>query len=188
MSAEKAKIGILGASGYTGAELVRLLLRHPQVEIVLLTADRRAGKAMADVFPQFLPYPLPTLTSLDAADWQALGLDLVLLRAAARHDADRHQGSAGALAGHQDRRSFRRFPPRRSGRVRALVRPRPRRAGAAAEGGVRPDRNLSRPDQGGAAGRQSRLLHELCRACAHPAVAGPRRSMPTRSSSTPNPA
>ena len=73
----KAKIGILGASGYTGAELVRLLLRHPQVDIVLLTADRRAGKAMADVFPQFAPYPLPTLTSVDAADWPALGLDLV---------------------------------------------------------------------------------------------------------------
>ena len=40
----KAKIGVLGASGYTGAELVRLLLRHPRVEIALLTADRRAGK------------------------------------------------------------------------------------------------------------------------------------------------
>ena len=40
---KKAKIGILGASGYTGAELVRLLLRHPLVEIALLTADRRAG-------------------------------------------------------------------------------------------------------------------------------------------------
>ena len=76
MSAKK-KIGILGASGYTGAELVRLLLRHPDVEIALLTADRRAGKPMAEVFPQFMPYPLPTLTSLDAADWSALGLDLV---------------------------------------------------------------------------------------------------------------
>ena len=73
---KKAKIGVLGASGYTGAELVRLLLRHPSVEIVLLTADRRAGKAMAEVFPQFLPYALPTLSALDAADWQALGLDL----------------------------------------------------------------------------------------------------------------
>ena len=67
---------MLGASGYTGAELVRLLIRHPRAEIVLLTADRRAGKAMADVFPQFLPYPLPALSALDAADWQALGLDL----------------------------------------------------------------------------------------------------------------
>ena len=73
---DKAKIGVLGASGYTGAELVRLLLRHPRAEIVLLTADRRAGKTMADVFPQFAPYALPTLTSVEEADWQALGLDL----------------------------------------------------------------------------------------------------------------
>jgi N-acetyl-gamma-glutamyl-phosphate reductase len=35
-----AKIGLLGASGYTGSGCVRLLLRHPQVEIALLTADR----------------------------------------------------------------------------------------------------------------------------------------------------
>jgi N-acetyl-gamma-glutamyl-phosphate reductase len=74
--AKKAKIGVLGASGYTGAELVRLLLRHPRVEIVLLTADRRAGKTMADVFPQFAPYDLPVLTAIEGADWKAAGLDL----------------------------------------------------------------------------------------------------------------
>src|SRR5262252_8839151 len=73
----KAKIGVLGASGYTGAELVRLLLRHPYVDIALLTADRRAGKPMADVFPQFAPFDLPTLQALDQVDWPALGLDLV---------------------------------------------------------------------------------------------------------------
>ena len=44
---------------------------------MLLTADRRAGKAMADVFPQFAPYALPALTAIDDADWKALGLDLV---------------------------------------------------------------------------------------------------------------
>jgi len=73
---DKAKIGVLGASGYTGAELLRLLLRHPGTEIVLLTAERRAGKTMGDVFPQFAPYALPTLSSIDAADWAALSLDL----------------------------------------------------------------------------------------------------------------
>jgi len=73
----KAKIGVLGASGYTGAELVRLLLRHPHVEIALLTADRRAGRPMAEVFPQFAPYGLPTLTALADVDWHTLGLDLV---------------------------------------------------------------------------------------------------------------
>ncbi|HZR61056.1 MAG TPA: N-acetyl-gamma-glutamyl-phosphate reductase [Xanthobacteraceae bacterium] len=72
----KAKIGVLGASGYTGAELLRLLIRHPRVEIALLTADRRAGKPMAEVFPQFAPYSLPTLSAIEDADWQKLALDL----------------------------------------------------------------------------------------------------------------
>jgi N-acetyl-gamma-glutamyl-phosphate reductase len=73
----KAKVGVLGASGYTGSECVRLLLRHPQVEIALLTADRKAGQQMGDVFPQFSPCTLPKLRSLDGLDWRALGLDLV---------------------------------------------------------------------------------------------------------------
>ena len=72
----KAKIGVLGASGYTGAELLRLLIPHPRVEIAVLTADRRAGKTMADVFPQFAPYALPVLTSIEGADWEAQKLDL----------------------------------------------------------------------------------------------------------------
>jgi N-acetyl-gamma-glutamyl-phosphate reductase len=73
----KAKIGVLGASGYTGAELVRLLLRHAGVEIALLTADRRAGQEMRDVFPQFSPFPLPKLISIEGIDWSGAALDLV---------------------------------------------------------------------------------------------------------------
>src|ERR1700761_1894041 len=73
----KAKIGILGASGYTGAELLRLLLRHPQGEIAFPRAARRAEKPMADVFPQFAPYALPVLTAIEGTDWDALDLDLV---------------------------------------------------------------------------------------------------------------
>ena len=73
----KAKIGVLGASGYTGAELVRLLIPHPRVEIALLTADRRAGQEMRQVFPQFSPYTLPKLVSIDAVDWLAAKLDLI---------------------------------------------------------------------------------------------------------------
>jgi N-acetyl-gamma-glutamyl-phosphate reductase len=72
-----ARIGVLGASGYTGAELVRLLIRHPLVEIALLTADRRAGQEMAQVFPQFSPFALPRLQSIDGMDWVGAGLDLV---------------------------------------------------------------------------------------------------------------
>src|SRR5882757_9574588 len=72
----KAKIAVLGASGYTGAELVRLLLGHPHAEIVLLTADRRAGQEMRDVFPQFSPCALPRLVAIDSIDWAAAALDL----------------------------------------------------------------------------------------------------------------
>lgn len=75
--ATKAKIGVLGASGYTGSELVRLLLRHPRAELALLTADRRAGQEMRDVFPQFAPFPLPKLVSLEGMDWVGAGLDLI---------------------------------------------------------------------------------------------------------------
>jgi len=74
--ATKAKIGVLGASGYTGADLVRLLLRHPRAEIVLLTAERSAGKEMREVYPQFSPYELPRLVALDSVDWKAAALDL----------------------------------------------------------------------------------------------------------------
>jgi len=75
--AAKAKIGVLGASGYTGGELVRLLLRHPRVEIVLLTAERSAGKSLREVFPQFSPFAqLPRLVAIADVDWAAAGLDL----------------------------------------------------------------------------------------------------------------
>src|SRR5581483_4815468 len=74
--ATRARIGVLGASGYTGGELVRLLLRHPRTEIVLLTAERSAGKAMRDVFPQFSPCELPRLVAIDSIDWATAGLDV----------------------------------------------------------------------------------------------------------------
>ncbi len=74
--ATKAKIGVLGASGYTGSELVRMLLRHPRSELALLTADRRAGQEMRSVFPQFSPFNLPMLTAIEGLDWAGLALDV----------------------------------------------------------------------------------------------------------------
>ncbi len=47
-------VAIVGASGYTGAELLRLLLAHPRVRIASLSARRAAGSGLGDVFPQFL--------------------------------------------------------------------------------------------------------------------------------------
>lgn len=66
------RIGVLGASGYTGADLVRLAARHPNVEIAALTANTHAGKAMAEVFPNFFMLDLPRLVASEAVDWAKL--------------------------------------------------------------------------------------------------------------------
>lgn len=68
----RIKIGVLGASGYTGAETLRLAARHPNIEIVALTADRRAGEPLASVFPHLGGLDLPTLTKLDEVAWDEL--------------------------------------------------------------------------------------------------------------------
>jgi N-acetyl-gamma-glutamyl-phosphate reductase len=48
---EKKKIGIVGATGYTGSELVRILTLHPEIEIAAITSQSRAGEAFSDVHP-----------------------------------------------------------------------------------------------------------------------------------------
>lgn len=73
----KVKVGILGASGYTGADLVRLLVAHPNVEIALMTAERKAGKPISDVFPHLAGYDLPDMIALNDVEWPAVELDVV---------------------------------------------------------------------------------------------------------------
>ncbi len=72
MTVSKVKIAILGASGYTGAELIRLLASHPHADIRILTADRKAGRTMAEVFPHLGAVSLPDLVSLDDADFSSV--------------------------------------------------------------------------------------------------------------------
>lgn len=71
---KKIRIAVLGASGYTGAELLRFLLRHPAAEIVALTAEKNAGQPVGAVFPQFQFENLPALVKIDAVDWKAVDL------------------------------------------------------------------------------------------------------------------
>jgi N-acetyl-gamma-glutamyl-phosphate reductase len=68
------RIAILGASGYTGAELVRLISTHPGMRIVALSADRKAGMEMAEVFPFLRHLDLPRLQKIDEIDFS--GVDL----------------------------------------------------------------------------------------------------------------
>ena len=67
-------IAILGASGYTGAELVRLIASHPDLRITALSADRKAGLAMADVFPFLRHLDLPKLVKIDEIDFSTVDL------------------------------------------------------------------------------------------------------------------
>jgi N-acetyl-gamma-glutamyl-phosphate reductase len=69
---DRIRIGVLGASGYTGADLVRLAARHPNVEVEALTANTHAGKAMEDVFAHFFMLDLPRLVEWEKVDWTAL--------------------------------------------------------------------------------------------------------------------
>lgn len=68
------KIAILGASGYTGAELVRLIATHPSMQIVALSGDRKAGMAMSDVFPFLRHLDLPRLCKIDEIDFSNVDL------------------------------------------------------------------------------------------------------------------
>ena len=68
------RIAILGASGYTGAELVRLIATHPSMKIVALSADRKSGMSMDQVFPFLRHLDLPTLVKIDEIDFS--GIDL----------------------------------------------------------------------------------------------------------------
>ena len=66
------KVSIAGASGYSGSELVRLLLTHPNVELVHLAAGEQSGRELAEVFPQYRDLIQRTLCP---TDWDVLGRD-----------------------------------------------------------------------------------------------------------------
>jgi N-acetyl-gamma-glutamyl-phosphate reductase len=67
-------IAILGASGYTGAELARLIATHPDMRIAALSGDRKAGMAMAEVFPHLAHLDLPLLQKIEEIDFSAVDL------------------------------------------------------------------------------------------------------------------
>lgn len=78
---KKVKIAIVGASGYTGQELIRILLRHPGVELVCATSRQYAGQKLSDVFPRFRNVPGSELlfTDSDVAAIAATGAEAAFL-------------------------------------------------------------------------------------------------------------
>ncbi|BAN02393.1 N-acetyl-gamma-glutamyl-phosphate reductase [Ilumatobacter coccineus] len=78
MREQTIRTAIVGASGYTGAELLRLVANHPNIELVAATGDSMAGRRVGDLYPSLhTAYPDLVFTEFDA---DALsGLDLVFL-------------------------------------------------------------------------------------------------------------
>jgi N-acetyl-gamma-glutamyl-phosphate reductase len=72
MTANSVSIGILGATGYTGIELLRLVHDHPQARITTMTAERYAGLPSESVFPHLAGRGLPTLTKVGDHDLGSL--------------------------------------------------------------------------------------------------------------------
>lgn len=72
MTDNKIKVGILGASGYTGADLVRLAAGHPNMDLQVLTANSHAGKKYAEVYPHLANMNLPDLIKIEDANWNDL--------------------------------------------------------------------------------------------------------------------
>jgi N-acetyl-gamma-glutamyl-phosphate reductase len=69
MATKKIRAAVLGASGYTGADLIRLAARHPNIVLTALIAKGHAGQTLAQVFPHLATLDLPALVTSDQVDW-----------------------------------------------------------------------------------------------------------------------
>lgn len=87
------KVGIIGATGYTGIELVKILSRHPQVQIAFATSDSYAGKKLSDAFPCAWDIPL---IAHDAAPLDQIDVAFLALPHGASTDFAKRALEAGA--------------------------------------------------------------------------------------------
>jgi N-acetyl-gamma-glutamyl-phosphate reductase len=71
-SEQPIRAAVLGASGYTGADLIRLAARHPDIQITALIAKGHAGQPLAQVFPHLASLDLPKLVTADEVDWSTV--------------------------------------------------------------------------------------------------------------------
>ena len=79
-------IAIIGASGYTGGELIRIAAGHPEMAVTGLAAERNAGKSVGEVFPAFRHLDLPTLRRTDDLDFHEFDLVFCALPHGASHN------------------------------------------------------------------------------------------------------
>ncbi|MFZ3376714.1 MAG: N-acetyl-gamma-glutamyl-phosphate reductase [Chthoniobacterales bacterium] len=85
MTAKNAKVALVGASGYVGEELVRLLLGHPHVDLVAATSRQFAGKTLAEIFPRFTHDEKANALRFSDADPKQLARDAEIIFLALPH-------------------------------------------------------------------------------------------------------
>ena len=75
------KVAIVGASGYSGEELVKLLLNHPHAELTAVTSRQYAGQTLAQIFPKFANHPKARALKFSEPDAESLAkqADIVFL-------------------------------------------------------------------------------------------------------------
>jgi len=78
-SGPSVKIAVVGASGYTGAELLRLLSLHPYAEVICITSRQFAGKPLTEVFPHFIRAPFENLVFEEYSPEKVSQADVVFL-------------------------------------------------------------------------------------------------------------
>jgi N-acetyl-gamma-glutamyl-phosphate reductase len=81
----RTKVAVVGASGYAGEELVRLLLTHPHVDLVAATSRQLAGKSLSDVFPRFSHQKTATALKFSNPDPKQIARDARLVFLALPH-------------------------------------------------------------------------------------------------------
>lgn len=86
MTEHMKRAAVLGASGYTGAEAIRLILGHPRLELVALTGHSRAGQALSDIYPNFAGQGLPDVVTWEEVDWDAVDVVFACLPHGASQD------------------------------------------------------------------------------------------------------
>lgn len=79
------KIAIVGASGYSGEELVRLLLSHPHAELTAVTSRQYAGQTLAKIFPKFANHPRARALRFSEPQAEALAKDAQIVFLALPH-------------------------------------------------------------------------------------------------------
>jgi N-acetyl-gamma-glutamyl-phosphate reductase len=80
------QIAIIGASGYTGVELIRLLYTHPKVTIHTLAAHSSAGQPISAIYPHLAHYKLPAMLSIEDMQWDGIELAFCCLPHATSHE------------------------------------------------------------------------------------------------------